>query len=43
MTNGRFQIRDQKLIVDDETRIAARGAKVVQRIWAQLDQEKWFT
>ena len=43
MTEGVLQICDGTLVVDDEARVIRRGAEVVQRIWAQLEREGWFT
>ncbi len=43
MTEGVLQIGDGRLVVDDEQRVVRRGAEVVQRVWAQLEAEGWFT
>jgi hypothetical protein len=36
------QLFDGRLVVDDEARIAQRGAAAVRQIWAQLQSEGWF-
>lgn len=41
-TEGYAQVLDGRLVVDDEARVVQRGAAVVRRIWAQLQQEGWF-
>ncbi|MBL8981165.1 MAG: hypothetical protein JNL26_03220, partial [Gemmatimonadetes bacterium] len=41
-TEGYAQVLDGRLVVDDEVRVVQRGAAVVRRIWAQLQQEGWF-
>jgi len=43
MTDGYFQIFDGGLIVDDEERVRRRGGVAVEKIWAQLRAENWFT
>ncbi len=43
MTDGRLQVADGRLIVDDEQRVIKRGAQVVQAIWTQLAAEGWLT
>ncbi|MBU2667223.1 amidohydrolase family protein [Actinoplanes bogorensis] len=43
MTEGRLQIRDGRLVVDDERRVVARGGAVVRKLWARLRAEGWFT
>lgn len=42
-TDGRFQVFDGTLVVDDERAIYRRGATVVKKIWKQLGKEGWFT
>ena len=42
ITQGHVQLYHGQLVVDDATRIAARGADAVQQIWAQLRAEGWF-
>lgn len=42
MTGGRIQLRDGRLLVDDEAAVITRGGAVVQKIWRQLMQEGWF-
>lgn len=42
-TDGRFQIFDGRLVVDDEADVYRRGARVVEKIWKQLENENWFT
>ncbi len=42
MTDGNWQVRDGRLICDDEARVVTRGATVVRKIWAQLDAENFF-
>ncbi len=42
VTEGYVQVFDGQLVVDDEARVRQRGAKSVQRIWEQLNSEKWF-
>jgi 5-methylthioadenosine/S-adenosylhomocysteine deaminase len=42
MTQGRFQVFDGRLVVDDEVALRRRGGRVVQSIWAQLRAERWF-
>ena len=43
MTDGRFQVFDGRLVVDDERRVMERGGRVVQKLWARLEAEGWFT
>jgi cytosine/adenosine deaminase-related metal-dependent hydrolase len=38
-TDGRFQVYDGRLVVDDEDRVIAEGARVAEKIWAQLAAE----
>lgn len=42
MTDGRFQVFDRRLVVDDERRVIAEGARVLTRIWDQLRAEGWL-
>jgi cytosine/adenosine deaminase-related metal-dependent hydrolase len=41
-TDGTAQILDGRLVVDDEERVKARGGRVVEEVWDQLDAEGWF-
>jgi 5-methylthioadenosine/S-adenosylhomocysteine deaminase len=43
MTNGVFQVRDGRFVADDEARVVREGGAAVQRIWARLRSEGWFT
>ncbi|MBL8644157.1 MAG: amidohydrolase family protein [Rhodospirillaceae bacterium] len=43
MTDGRIQVFDGRLTVDDEARVLAEGGRVVQAIWERLEQDGWFT
>lgn len=43
MTDGYFQIFDGQLVIDDEKRVRRQGGAVVEKIWAQLRAENWFT
>ncbi|MBM3502259.1 MAG: amidohydrolase family protein [Alphaproteobacteria bacterium] len=38
-TDGRFQVFDGALIVDDERQVISEGARVAEKIWAQLAAE----
>lgn len=42
LINGAFKVFDGVLRVDDETELLARGGAVVQKIWAQLEDEGFF-
>ena len=42
MTDGRWQVRDGRLLVDDESQVVARGGAVVRRVWSQLEKEGFF-
>jgi hypothetical protein len=42
MTDGTWQVRDGKLVFDDEARIVARGGAVVRKVWSQLEAEGFF-
>jgi hypothetical protein len=43
MIDGNFAVFDGELAVEDEERVIKRGGRVVQKIWAQLAAEGWFT
>ena len=43
MTQGRFQIFDGQLVVDDQAAVTQRGARAVRQLWDQLRTEGWFT
>jgi 5-methylthioadenosine/S-adenosylhomocysteine deaminase len=43
VTDGNFQVMNGRLVVDDEERVAKRGGAVVERLWKELDAERWFT
>jgi 5-methylthioadenosine/S-adenosylhomocysteine deaminase len=43
MTDGRLQVHDSQFVADDEGQVLANGGKVVEKIWAQLSDEGWFT
>jgi cytosine/adenosine deaminase-related metal-dependent hydrolase len=42
MTDGNLQVRDGRLLVDDETRVVERGGAVVRTLWARLAEEGFF-
>lgn len=42
MTEGRLQVYDGRVVVDDEARVVAEGGRAAQQIWAQLTKEGWF-
>jgi cytosine/adenosine deaminase-related metal-dependent hydrolase len=42
ITQGYVQVLDGTLVVDEPARVAQRGARAVQEIWAQLRAERWF-
>jgi cytosine/adenosine deaminase-related metal-dependent hydrolase len=42
MTDGTWQVRDGKLVFDDEARIVARGGAVVRKVWSLLEAEGFF-
>ena len=42
MTDGRLQVHNGHLVVDDEHRIVQLGARAVSKIWDQLHAEQWF-
>ncbi|MES2292732.1 MAG: amidohydrolase family protein [Pseudomonadota bacterium] len=41
-TDGVAQVRDGRLIVDDPARVRVQGARVVEKIWDQLQADGWF-
>lgn len=43
MTDGRLQVLDGAFVADDAARLLHDGGLVAQKIWAQLDDESWFT
>ena len=43
MTDGRLQVRDGVFIADDPGKIMAAGGQVVQKVWAQLADEGWYS
>lgn len=43
MTDGRLQVHDFSFVADDENQVRAQGGAVVQKVWAQLAEEGWFT
>jgi cytosine/adenosine deaminase-related metal-dependent hydrolase len=43
MIDGNFAVFDGELAVEDEERVIKRGGRVVQKVWAQLAAEGWFT
>jgi cytosine/adenosine deaminase-related metal-dependent hydrolase len=42
MTEGRWQVYDGRVVVDDESRIVEAGGRVVTKVWQQLEREGWF-
>jgi len=42
MTEGRFQVFDGHLVVDDEAQVVARAGAAVMQIWDQLRAERFF-
>jgi cytosine/adenosine deaminase-related metal-dependent hydrolase len=42
MTDGNWQVRDGRLIVENETGVVARGGAVVRKVWSQLEAEGFF-
>ena len=42
MVDGRFQVRNGSLVVDDEQRVLRNGGAAVEKIWQQLKTEGWF-
>ena len=43
MTAGRIQVYDGQLTVADEAEVIAAGGKVVEKIWAALERQGWFS
>jgi cytosine/adenosine deaminase-related metal-dependent hydrolase len=43
MTEGLLQVHEGRLVIDDDRRVMERGGRVVQKIWARLQAEGWFT
>jgi len=43
MTDGHLQVHDFAFVADDEAQVLAEGGAVVQKVWAQLAEEGWFT
>lgn len=43
MTDGQFQIFHGQLVCDDTEQVQKRGGAVVQKLWAQLRAENWFS
>ncbi len=42
MTDGQFQVFHGQFVSDDAQQVQSRGGAVVQKIWTQLQDEKWF-
>ena len=42
MVDGKFQVFHGQFVSDDAARVQRQGGAVVQKIWAQLRDEKWF-
>jgi cytosine/adenosine deaminase-related metal-dependent hydrolase len=42
MTDGRWQVHDGELVVDDAARIAARAGAATRQVWEQLRAEGYF-
>jgi 5-methylthioadenosine/S-adenosylhomocysteine deaminase len=42
MTDGRMQVLDGRIVVDDESRVIGAGGRVAQQLWRQLEREGWF-
>lgn len=42
MTDGNWQVRDGKIVVDDESKIVTRAAAVTQEVWGKLEKEGFF-
>lgn len=42
MTEGRVQVFDGHLVVDDEARVVDAGGRAVQKVWQTLTREGWF-
>ena len=43
MTDGRLQVHDFSFVADSEDDVLAAGGAVVQKVWAQLSDEGWYT
>ena len=43
MTEGRLQVHNFRFVADDEEAVLRAGGEVVEKIWAQLAGEGWFT
>ena len=43
MTEGRLQVHDFRFVADDEEAVLRAGGEVVEKMWAQLADEDWFT
>lgn len=43
MTQGVLQVSDGHLVADDEMSVITKGADVVRQIWAELEDEDFFT
>jgi cytosine/adenosine deaminase-related metal-dependent hydrolase len=43
IVEGHYKVADGRLVVDDPAVVARKGAAVVQAMWTQLADEKWFT
>lgn len=41
--DGRVQVRDGQFVAEEPERILREGGQVVEKIWAQLADEDWFT
>jgi cytosine/adenosine deaminase-related metal-dependent hydrolase len=42
MTDGHWQVRDGRFVLDQETGVIARGGAVARKIWSQLEAEGFF-
>lgn len=42
MTQGRIQVFGGRLMVDDQAKVIAAGARVIKKIWAQLEKDGFF-
>ncbi|MFK7828576.1 MAG: amidohydrolase family protein [Congregibacter sp.] len=43
VTDGQIQVHEGQFIADDVDRVLEEGGQVVQKIWAQLQSESWFS
>lgn len=43
LTDGRLQVYAGEFVADDAQRVLRDGGDVVQKIWARLEDEDWFT